>query len=138
VYRGNDRGIERFAQEFPSLVSNVRGRGLMAAFDLQSGELRDTALRRFMANDVMVLSSGEGNVSECGNEVAAFKAPMASAHSKRPRGSDPVASFRLPFRLSYSLLCTSTWRPMPMVDRNSAFPLPLVLGQHEPVFGRMA
>ena len=50
--------LERFSQEFPNLVSNVRGRGLMAAFDLPSGEIRDTALRTFMANDVMVLSSG--------------------------------------------------------------------------------
>lgn len=50
--------LGRFAEEFPGLVSNVRGRGLMAAFDLPSGELRDAALSAFMANDVMVLSSG--------------------------------------------------------------------------------
>ncbi|HYR27457.1 MAG TPA: L-lysine 6-transaminase, partial [Thermoanaerobaculia bacterium] len=36
--------LERFASEFPNLVSNVRGRGLMAAFDLPSGEVRDAAL----------------------------------------------------------------------------------------------
>ncbi|MEK6375518.1 MAG: L-lysine 6-transaminase [Acidobacteriota bacterium] len=50
--------LQRFAQEFPRLVSNVRGRGLMAAFDLPSGEVRDAALKAFMANDVMVLASG--------------------------------------------------------------------------------
>ena len=50
--------LERFQEEFPSLVSNVRGRGLMTAFDLPSGELRDKALKAFMANDVMVLASG--------------------------------------------------------------------------------
>jgi L-lysine 6-transaminase len=50
--------LERFADEFPGLVSNVRGRGLMAAFDLPSGDVRDAALNAFMANDVMVLSSG--------------------------------------------------------------------------------
>jgi L-lysine 6-transaminase len=50
--------LDRFAQDFPSLVSNVRGRGLMAAFDLPSGEVRDNALKAFMAADVMVLSSG--------------------------------------------------------------------------------
>jgi L-lysine 6-transaminase len=50
--------LQRFAEEFPNLVSNVRGRGLMAAFDLPSGDVRDTALKSFMANDVMVLSSG--------------------------------------------------------------------------------
>ena len=50
--------LERFQKEFPTLVSNVRGRGLMAAFDLPSGEVRDAALNAFMKNDVMVLSSG--------------------------------------------------------------------------------
>ncbi len=50
--------LERFSAEFPGLVSNVRGRGLMAAFDLPSGEVREAALQAFMAHDVMVLSSG--------------------------------------------------------------------------------
>jgi L-lysine 6-transaminase len=50
--------LQRFATEFPNLVSNVRGRGLMAAFDLPSGETRDAALNAFMEHDVMVLSSG--------------------------------------------------------------------------------
>jgi len=50
--------LERFQEEFPQLVSNVRGRGLMAAFDLPSGDVRDAALNAFMAHDVMVLSSG--------------------------------------------------------------------------------
>jgi L-lysine 6-transaminase len=50
--------LQRFGEVFPQLVSNVRGRGLMAAFDLPSGEVRDAALKAFMANDVMVLASG--------------------------------------------------------------------------------
>jgi L-lysine 6-transaminase len=50
--------LQRFGEEFPNLVSNVRGRGLMTAFDLPSGDIRDAALKAFMANDVMVLSSG--------------------------------------------------------------------------------
>jgi len=50
--------LDRFHEEFPGLVSNVRGRGLMAAFDLPSGDIRDAALKSFMAHDVMALSSG--------------------------------------------------------------------------------
>ena len=50
--------LERFQNEYPHLVSNVRGRGLMAAFDLPSGDVRDAALKAFMGYDVMVLSSG--------------------------------------------------------------------------------
>jgi L-lysine 6-transaminase len=54
--------LQRFASELPQLVSNVRGRGLMAAFDLPSGELRDAAIRGMMQNDLMVLSSGPQSV----------------------------------------------------------------------------
>jgi L-lysine 6-transaminase len=60
--------LERFAAEFPNLVSNVRGRGLMAAFDLPSGEIRENALRAFMAHDVMVLASG--------HQSARFRPPL--------------------------------------------------------------
>ena len=60
--------LQRFAQEFPNLVSNVRGRGLMAAFDLPSGELRDNALQAFMNADMMVLSSG--------HQSARFRPPL--------------------------------------------------------------
>jgi L-lysine 6-transaminase len=60
--------LQRFADDFPSLVSNVRGRGLMAAFDLPSKETRNAALEAFMANDVMVLASG--------NQSARFRPPL--------------------------------------------------------------
>jgi L-lysine 6-transaminase len=50
--------LERFQKDYPEMVSNVRGRGLMVAFDLPSTELRDKALDSFMKHDVMVLSSG--------------------------------------------------------------------------------
>ena len=49
---------QRYFEVIDDLVSNVRGRGLMAAFDLPSGETRDAALNAFMEHDVMVLSSG--------------------------------------------------------------------------------
>ena len=60
--------LERFSREFPQLVSNVRGRGLMAAFDLPSGDVRDAALKAFMGHDVMVLS--------CGHQSARFRPPL--------------------------------------------------------------
>jgi L-lysine 6-transaminase len=60
--------LERFQEEFPKLVSNVRGRGLMAAFDLPSTEIRNNALQAFMNNDVMVLASG--------HQSARFRPPL--------------------------------------------------------------
>lgn len=50
--------LDRFSQEFPNLVTNVRGRGLMAAFDLPSAEVRDATLKSFMAHDMLALASG--------------------------------------------------------------------------------
>ncbi|HYI10827.1 MAG TPA: L-lysine 6-transaminase [Thermoanaerobaculia bacterium] len=60
--------LQRFAEEMPNLVSNVRGRGLMVAFDLPSGEIRDAAINAFMAHDMMVLSSG--------HQSARFRPPL--------------------------------------------------------------
>ncbi|HEX6101317.1 MAG TPA: L-lysine 6-transaminase [Thermoanaerobaculia bacterium] len=50
--------LNRFQAEFPKLVSNVRGRGLMCAFDLPDGEMRKKALAAFMQQNMLVLASG--------------------------------------------------------------------------------
>jgi L-lysine 6-transaminase len=54
--------LQRLTVEFPKLVSNVRGRGLMAAFDLPTGDLRSAAMKAMMQNDVMVLASGQQSI----------------------------------------------------------------------------
>jgi L-lysine 6-transaminase len=54
--------LQRFSTEFPKLVSNVRGRGLMAAFDLPSSDLRNAAIKAMMQHDVMVLASGQQSI----------------------------------------------------------------------------
>jgi L-lysine 6-transaminase len=57
---GNDvlRSLEALARELPSLVSNVRGRGLMCAFDLPTTELRDRAKKAIFDEKVIMLASG--------------------------------------------------------------------------------
>lgn len=60
--------LERFSSEFPKLVSNVRGRGLMCALDMPSGELRNKAITMMMQQDVMVLASG--------NQSLRFRPPL--------------------------------------------------------------
>src|SRR5712691_7484984 len=54
--------LQRFSDEFAQLVSNVRARGLMAAFDLPTADVRDAAIKAMMQNDVMVLASGQQSV----------------------------------------------------------------------------
>lgn len=47
------------SEEFPRLVSNPRGKGLMDAFDLSSEKQRDEFFDRILARGVLVLKAGE-------------------------------------------------------------------------------
>jgi len=49
-------------ERHPGLVSNVRGRGLMCAFDLSSGELRGTAMDLAREEGVLALACGERSI----------------------------------------------------------------------------
>ncbi|MCU0424364.1 MAG: L-lysine 6-transaminase [Candidatus Kapabacteria bacterium] len=50
--------LESMAQEFPNLVTNPRGRGLFAAFDLPTAEQRDEFRRICYDHKVILLSCG--------------------------------------------------------------------------------
>jgi L-lysine 6-transaminase len=54
--------LEELAAEFPESVRDVRGRGLMRAFSLPSGEQRDELIRRLWDRRVVMLASGEDSV----------------------------------------------------------------------------
>jgi L-lysine 6-transaminase len=54
--------LEALAAEFPSLVTQARGRGLMCAFDLPSDEIRQKFLRTAREKGVLMLGSGERSV----------------------------------------------------------------------------
>lgn len=55
-------GLDKLALQFPQLISNVRGRGLMCAFDLPNGEIRGKAIDTMEANDLLVLASGHQSI----------------------------------------------------------------------------
>lgn len=55
-------GLEKLAQRFPQLITNVRGRGLMCAFDLPNGDIRGKAIDAMEANDLLVLASGHQSI----------------------------------------------------------------------------
>ncbi|MGH8907475.1 MAG: L-lysine 6-transaminase [Egibacteraceae bacterium] len=56
-------GLEGLASAHPGLVSNVRGRGLLCAFDLPDGAVRDGMVTRLRLDEqVVVLSCGERSV----------------------------------------------------------------------------
>ncbi len=54
--------LKALADEFPGYVSNERGKGLFAAFDLPSGTERDAVLSAMYDNGAIVLGSGDRSV----------------------------------------------------------------------------
>jgi len=55
--------LDNVAAAHPAVVSNVRGRGLLAAFDMPDAETRDVVLRQLRENEhVLTLGSGERSV----------------------------------------------------------------------------
>jgi L-lysine 6-transaminase len=51
-------GLRHIAEEFPGIVSNVRGRGLFAALDLPDKEMRDSVLAALLEHGLIALASG--------------------------------------------------------------------------------
>jgi L-lysine 6-transaminase len=62
VGEGLKAQIEEMASEFSSTVSNVRGRGLMIAFDLPTAEMRERVIRDLTDAGVLALPSGHQSV----------------------------------------------------------------------------
>jgi L-lysine 6-transaminase len=54
--------LEKLAAEFPELVLDVRGRGLMCAFSMPTGEQRDELIGKLWDRQVIMLASGPNSV----------------------------------------------------------------------------
>jgi L-lysine 6-transaminase len=61
-------GLEAMAKEFPEHVSNARGKGLMCAFDLRDGVLRDAVIGKAYEDAMMVIG--------CGPQSIRFRPPL--------------------------------------------------------------
>lgn len=55
-------GLHQLEREFPHLLSQVRGRGLMIAFDLPNPELRKKAVEACRAEGLLLLPCGEKSI----------------------------------------------------------------------------
>lgn len=51
-------GLEKLAEKYPKKISNARGRGLMCAFDLSSGELRNSLQNELYNEGMIILGCG--------------------------------------------------------------------------------
>jgi len=61
-------GLEEIEQKYPNKISNVRGLGLMCAFDLPTPEKRDDLRKRLYTNGLIVLG--------CGATTIRFRPPL--------------------------------------------------------------
>jgi len=61
-------GLERLQSERPELVSNARGKGLMCAIDLPSGEARDQVAQKMYDLGAIILP--------CGTRSLRFRTPL--------------------------------------------------------------
>ncbi|HEY3293903.1 MAG TPA: L-lysine 6-transaminase [bacterium] len=73
-------GLKQLGDDFPQLVSNVRGRGLMCAIDLPNGALRDALRCDLYENGVVMLGSGTHSVR--------FRPPLTISASEIAEGLD--------------------------------------------------
>jgi L-lysine 6-transaminase len=55
-------GIEHLGEKYSNIISNVRGRGLMCAFDLKTSEKRDALRNKIYSNGLIVLGCGEKTI----------------------------------------------------------------------------
>ncbi len=73
-------GLEAIEGEFPSLVSNARGLGLLCAFDLPDADVRSKLISWCMDHGMMVLPCGEVSVR--------FRPPLIVSAEEIDRGLD--------------------------------------------------
>jgi len=55
-------GLESLAKEFPEHVSNARGKGLMCAFDLRDGALRETVIGNAYEDGMVIIGCGPSSI----------------------------------------------------------------------------
>ena len=72
------QGLEGFVKEFPEHVMNARGKGLMCAFDLRDGALRDAVISNAYAEGVIILG--------CGPTSIRFRPPLVISKEELAQG----------------------------------------------------
>ncbi len=55
-------GLETLAKDFPEHASNARGKGLMCAFDLRDGALRDTVIQNAYEDGMVIIGCGSNSI----------------------------------------------------------------------------
>lgn len=75
-------GLEALAKEFPEHASNARGKGLMCAFDLRDGALRDAVIQNAYEDGMMIIG--------CGPNSIRFRPPLVVSKEEIALGLDKL------------------------------------------------
>jgi len=75
-------GLHSLQKKHPELISNVRGRGLMCAFDLPDGETRDKMISEIRKNGAIILP--------CGHTSIRFRPPLNITEEEVLSGLDMI------------------------------------------------
>ncbi|MHB8457639.1 MAG: L-lysine 6-transaminase [Acidimicrobiales bacterium] len=75
--------VEALAETYPSLASNARGRGLMVALDVQTGVLRDKAVRALRENERVIALA-------CGDRSIRFRPALSVTSGEIDHGCDAL------------------------------------------------
>jgi L-lysine 6-transaminase len=55
-------GLGDLQKKFPALITNVRGRGLLCAFDLPDSDTRNQAVKNMKKHGMIILSCGKRSI----------------------------------------------------------------------------
>jgi L-lysine 6-transaminase len=75
-------GLETLQGEFPELLSNARGRGLMCAMDFPEPEIRDAVRSKIFENGVLIPA--------CGRATMRFRPPLNISEKEINQGIDTI------------------------------------------------
>lgn len=70
--------LRGFSDEFSSIMSNARGRGLFCAFDMKDAETRNTFRKHCMESGLIILG--------CGDHSIRFRPPLTLSHNELQQG----------------------------------------------------
>ncbi len=78
------QGLESLVRDFPDHVSNARGKGLMCAFDLRDGALRDQVIAKAYEEGVVTIG--------CGPSSIRFRPPLVITKEALAEGLEKLRS----------------------------------------------
>ena len=76
-------GLQNLKEKYPEQISNIRGKGLMCAFDLPGSEIRDNMVSEILKNGAIILP--------CGDRSIRFRPPLNITDEEILMGLDIIS-----------------------------------------------